>query len=63
MGYFEEIGGCMISVLHTEQPNSGYITISEYDLQNGICSGTFEFYVFDHYMDFTEGRFRIPIYH
>ena len=55
-------GYCAIAVYFTEQPNSGYVIINEYDLQNNVCSGTFEFYVSDHDKEFSEGRFRIPIY-
>jgi len=63
MAYFSILSGCAIPVYHTEQPNSGFIRIDKYNLLENICSGSFEFYVYDKEYEFKEGRFRLPVYH
>ncbi len=62
MGYYEQYGGCMVGISFTDQPNSGSISINEYDLVNNVCIGIFEFYVSDKYIEFENGSFRVPIY-
>ena len=59
---YETVGGCDIGLQFTDQINSGFVRIDEYDTDNNICTGVFEFYVGDHELTFTEGIFTLPIY-
>ena len=59
--------GCLIEEYYTSDSDSGFIEINEFDIQEKVCSGTFEFTISN--PEFTEekikcsnGEFRIPFY-
>ena len=59
--------GCLIEEYSTSALDSGFIEINEFDVQETVCSGTFNFSIINQEISeekiiFSNGEFRIPLY-